>query len=303
MIKTVFFGTHHFATHILQALIDDPTICIDVVITQPDKPVGRKKVMTAPPVKILAEKHGITVDQPSTLKIYELPTEIDLGITAQYGLLVPQHILDTPKKGILNVHTSLLPKYRGASPIQSALIAGDTTTGVTIMRMGVGLDTGPILKQEEISIETHDTYLQLDEKLAQRAAPLLLETISGYMTGEITPQEQDDALATHCKQFKREDGRINWQETTKTIYNQYRGLTPWPGIFTTLDDKRLKLLNIKPGEQNIAPGVLHMEDNNIFIGTTDGSIEIIELQIEGKQAMEASVFASGYQQYQKSVLI
>lgn len=298
MINTVFFGTHTFATTILQALIDDTDITVSLVITQPDKPVGRKKIMTPPPVKVLAESYGITVLQPETLKGFELPGTFDIGVTAQYGLLVPKVILDAPTQGILNVHTSLLPKFRGASPIQSALIHGETETGVTIMKMDVGLDTGPILTQTSLQIEPDDTYLILDQKLATLAAPALTEALKAYVSGTLSPTEQDDTAATHCKQFSRDDGQLDWQQTTESIYNLYRGLTPWPGIWTLIDGKRLKLLTIRPADINIAMGTISFDNTVIYIGTSDGSVQVTDIQIEGKPPMTAAAFVQGYSQYQ-----
>lgn len=303
MINTVFFGTHTFATTMLQALINDPEMNVSLVITQPDKPVGRKKVLTPPPVKLLAEQHGIAVEQPASLKNYELPTGFDIGVTAQYGLLVPKHILDAPTHGILNVHTSLLPKYRGASPIQSALIHGETETGVTIMKMDVGLDTGPILLQKSLQISADDTYLILDQKLAKLAAPALTEALKAYVAGDLAPQEQDDSQATHCKQFSRDDGRVDWTQTTNDIYNKYRGLTPWPGLWTTLDGKRIKLHTIATATQQLEPGKLSFDNTAIRIGTKDGSIEVHEIQIEGKPTMSAEQFISGYGQYDGSNVV
>jgi methionyl-tRNA formyltransferase len=296
-IKTVFFGTHTFATVILQALIDDPNISVDLVITQPDKPVGRKKVMTSPPVKLLAEEHAIATDQPDTLKNYDINelSNFDIGVTAQYGLLIPESILNAPKHSILNVHTSILPKYRGATPIQSALIQGETETGVTIMKMGKGLDTGPILLQGSIAIDPDDTYLELDKKLAPLGAELLLEAIPKYVEGSLITQGQDNSLATSCKQFSREDGKIDWNKTATDIYNQYRGLTPWPGVWTMWKDKRLKLLRISPAEKNISAGKIEVDDDKLYIGTSKNSIEIHELQLEGKSSMDSIIFLQGNQ--------
>lgn len=298
MIKIVFFGTHTFATTILQGLIDDRNIDVSLVVTQPDKPVGRKKIMTPPPVKILAEKAGIPIAQPPSLKQWEMPVKnIDLGITAQYGLIIPKHILDAPQHGMINVHTSLLPKYRGASPIQSALIAGEIETGVTIMLMDVGLDTGPILLQKSLIIDKQDTYLTLDEKLATLGNEALLEAIPQYLNNTLKPFPQDETLATHCKQFSREDGKIDWHQSTQTIYNRYKGLTPWPGIWTTWGTKRLKLLAVTPNNHHLNPGLVAYKDNQLLIGTTDASLEILELQLEGKKATDAKTFMNGYKQF------
>ncbi len=301
--STIFFGTHEFAATILQALIDDPKIIVDLVVTQPDKPVGRKQELQKPPIKILAEKHNLTVIQPESLKNFQTANHIfHIGVTAQYGKIIPQSVLDLPKHGILNVHTSLLPKYRGASPIQSALINGETETGVTIMKMEAGLDTGPILIQQKISIDPDDTYLNLDHKLAPIGAKALLEALPAYIEGTLQPQAQDETKATHCKQLSRDDGQIDWQKTTAELYNLYRGLTPWPGIWTTWNEKRLKLLTIRPSTKQIPPGKVMAENKHLFIGTADSSIEVLQLQLEGKSAMDPATFLSGYQQFSKLTL-
>lgn len=251
--------------------------------------------MKAPPVKVLAQKHGITVEQPDSLKAFTLnPNTYTLGITAQYGGLIPKHILDSFKSGMLNVHTSLLPKYRGASPIQHALMNGDRETGVTIMLMNEGLDTGPILLQKTLIIDPNDTYEALDKKLAVLGREALLETVPKYVGGELKPTAQDDTQATTCKKLSRDDGRIDWNKSSGEIYNQYRGLTPWPGIWTLLKDKRLKLLRVIPAKETIEPGNARVDDGRLFIGCGAGSIEVTELQLEGKNAMSAAEFVRGY---------
>ncbi|MBI5254683.1 methionyl-tRNA formyltransferase, partial [Candidatus Falkowbacteria bacterium] len=189
MTKTniVFFGTHNFAATILQGLIDSGLFDIQLVITQPDRPVGRKQEMQKSPVKLLAEQHNLTIAQPKSLKTCTLAHlhTCTLGICAQYGLIIPQAILDAPKHGTINVHTSLLPKYRGASPIQTALMNGETQTGVTIMKMDIGLDTGPIVLQKSLDIAQNDTYTTLDQKMAKIAILGLLEAIPGYISGAL----------------------------------------------------------------------------------------------------------------------
>lgn len=304
-ISTIFFGTHDFAAKILQGLLDDSRFSIDLVITQPDKPVGRKQEQQKPAVKILAEKHGLKVLQPITLKTFDFKTldTFDLGICAQYGLLIPENILNAPKHGIINTHTSLLPKYRGASPIQSALINGETETGITIMKMDKGLDTGPIILQKSLKIELDDTFPDLDQKLSQIAILALLEGIFPYIEGKLKPQIQDNAQATICREFNRNDGKIDWFKTAKEIYNQYRGLTPWPGIWTMTDNlksnlpkgKRLKLLKIKTSEFEINSSEFLVKDNKIYIGCENNkSLEILELQLEGSKPMNAKSFINGF---------
>ncbi|MBU0661110.1 methionyl-tRNA formyltransferase [Patescibacteria group bacterium] len=305
-ISVTFFGTHAFACTILQALIDDVRFNVHTVITQPDKPVGRKKVMTPPPVKLLAEANNITVIQAESLKNFDtsILSTSDISVVAQYGKLIPEAVIEAPKYKTLNVHTSLLPTYRGASPIQTALMNGDTQTGVTIMQMNRGLDTGPILSQKSIDILPTECYLDLDARLATLAAPLLLDTIPKYIDGSIVPQKQNDAEATLCGQFSREDGAINWTQDAQSIYNQYRGMTPWPGIWTTIEGKRLKLLDISLAE-NISPipaGTIQFIDQNIYIGTTTIPLNIQHIQIEGKTAMDAETFIRGNNSLHDSTL-
>jgi methionyl-tRNA formyltransferase len=294
-LKVVFFGTHDFAAEILQGLLDNPSLSIELVITQPDKPVGRKQELQKSAVKILAEKHGLKVEQPVSLKNYELGTKnCELGVCAQYGLIIPQNILDTPQLGILNVHTSLLPKYRGASPVQMALVNGETESGITIMKMDAGMDTGPILLQKSVEIDLNDTYLTLSQKLAKTANFALLEAINGYVSGEIIPQPQDNEKATYTRILTREDGQIDWSKKRQEIYNQYRGLMPWPGVWSMFGDKRIKLLKIRPAELMAETGKWKQEDGRLYVGCTGGSIEILELQLEGAKAMDAKTFINGY---------
>ena len=231
----------------------------------------------------------------------------ELGITAQYGGLIPKHILEAPTHGILNVHTSLLPKYRGASPIQSAILNGDKETGVTIMKMDEGLDTGPILLQKKVSIGPDETYPELEAGLAKLGSEALLEAIPLYVNSELVPQPQDNAHATFCKQLTREDGRIDWQLSAQEIYNQYRGLTPWPGVWTVWNEKRLKLLEIKgTGQREVTStqlqGTITTENDKIFVQTGNGQIKIIELQLEGKKAMDAKTFLMGNRDFDGATL-
>ncbi|MCF6276485.1 MAG: methionyl-tRNA formyltransferase [Candidatus Magasanikbacteria bacterium] len=294
-IKVIFFGTHNFAVEILKGLLKAPFISVEKVITQPDRPVGRKKVMTPPPVKVFALKNGLEVIQLESLKTANAENfKTDVGITAQYGLIVPNQILEAPTHGILNVHTSLLPKYRGASPIQTTLINGDDETGITVMQMSEGLDEGAILKQEKLEILADDTYLDIDEKLAEIGAKIIAQTAKDFIDKNIIPQEQNDSKATFCRQLTRKNGKIDWSQTNAQIYNLYRGLTPWPGISTSWEGKNLKLLKIKPSEKEIHVGEVLIEGKQIFVGTGEKSIEILELQLEGKNKMDAQTFTNGF---------
>ncbi|EKE07462.1 MAG: hypothetical protein ACD_18C00081G0005 [uncultured bacterium] len=303
-IKIIFFGTHEFAKTILQGLIDSSLFEIEKVITQPDKPVGRKQILQKSPVKILAEENNLPVEQPESLKNYELLANgSELFIVAQYGLLIPESILNIPKFGTINTHTSLLPKYRGASPIQSAIFNGEKETGVTIMIMDKGMDSGPILSQKAVEILPDETYIELDAKMAQIASQLLLDTVPKYIADEIKPQTQNETEITFCKKLDRDDGKIDWKKSTTEIYNQYRAFTPWPGVWTTWNNKRLKFLAIKPTDKKIEAGQVCIENDIIYAGTADSSIIISKLQLEGKPEMDAQVFINGYgKQIDKVVL-
>lgn len=296
-VKVVFFGTHTFAATILQGLIDSGLFDIQLVITQPDRPVGRKQELQKSPVKLLAEKHQLAIAQPQSLKTFDFTDFkdfMDLGVCAQYGLIIPESILNAPKHGTINVHTSLLPKYRGASPIQTALTNGETQTGVTIMKMDAGLDTGPIILQKSLNIAPEDTYTTLDQKMAKIAVLGLLEAIPGYISGALQPVPQDNAKATITKQLTREDGRVDWQKTAQEIYNQWRGLTPWPGVWTTFENKRVKLLKILPSDKKTESGKWIVESGRLFIGCSNKTMEIEEVQVEGKNKQTAREFINGH---------
>lgn len=294
-IKTVFFGTHDFATTILQGLIESNIISVDLVFTQPDRKIGRKQIIEESPVKKLAKKYNLKIEQPETLKNYELQTEnCELAVVAQYGLILPKKIIDSFPRGTINVHGSLLPKYRGASPIQAALINGDKETGITIMLMDEKMDHGPILSQRKIQIDTDDNFTTLAQKMAELGSDLLLETIPNWIDKKIKPQEQNESQAAFTKLLTKEDGLVDFNKTNDEIYNQYRGLTPWPGIWCLRNEKRLKLLKIIKSDKNIPIGESLIENKQIFIGCSQGSIEILELQLEGKGIMDASSFLNGY---------
>ena len=282
MISTAFFGTEKFAAGILEALIASGEFDITLVITQPDRPIGRKQEMHISPVKEIALKYNLEIAQPETkqelTKYQPEVSKLQLAIVCQYGLIISKEIVDAPKLGSINVHPSLLPKYRGASPIQSALINGETNTGVSIMIMDEKMDHGAILSQTELPITPDDTYETLAEKLLQ-----------------IKPKEQDHNQATFCKMFNKEDGKIDWQnKTAKEIFNLYRGLKHWPGVWTIANDARFKLLEIKPSTESVTPGVIAVINKQLLVGAKEGSVEILEIQPEGKKAMPAVAFINGH---------
>jgi len=298
MTKINFFGTHNFARAMLQTLFDSGIFEIVSVFTSPDRPVGREQKINESAVKILAGQNKLKIIQPETLKNFDFSphADVDLNIICEYGLIIPKDIVETPKYGSINVHPSLLPKYRGASPIQAALINGDTQTGVTIMLIDEKMDHGPILNQEKVNIGPNDTYPVLSEKLIPVAARLLLKTTDDWMHKKITPQIQDENAVTFCKLFTKQDGYVDFTKMTASqIYNLYRGLIIWPGIWTTFSNKRFKLLEIKLGEKNTSVGTAMTENNQIFIGCLDQkTIEIIKIQPEGKKEMNAKEFLNGY---------
>lgn len=294
-IKTAFFGTQDFAATILQGLLDSDFVSVEMVFTQPDRKTGRKQAVEESPVKKLAKKYNIPVEQPETLKDYSSPlTPYSIGIVAQYGLIIPKKIIDSFPKGMINVHGSLLPKYRGASPIQAALVNGETETGVTIMVMDEKMDHGPILSQAKLGIDTVDTYTSLASKMAAEGLILLLNTLPEWLSNQLNAQPQDESQATFTKLLTKEDGLVDFNKTNDEIYNQYRGLTPWPGIWTIWNDKRLKLLKIRKSEKILPAGLVSATEQKIFIGCGSGSIKVLELQLEGKNPMDAKTFLSGY---------
>lgn len=296
MISIAYFGTHEFSAVILETFIKSGEFNIVKIITQPDRPAGRKQEMQISAVKRIALQNNLKIDQPENLKGYSVGEPVDVNIVCQYGLIIPKTILDAPRFKSINVHTSLLPKYRGASPIQTALINGDTTTGVTIMQMDEKMDTGPILAQKEVPVDNSDTYPTLSAKMAPVAANLLISTAQNWIGGKITPQPQNDALASYCQLLTRADGEIKWDKPANEIYNLYRGLYPWPGIWTTWQGKRLKLLEVKlANDLSGVPAGICARDEKLFgVCAQNTAIEILQAQMEGKKPMSASEFINGF---------
>ena len=301
-LKTVFFGTHEFAATILKELLASDFLSIDLVLTQPDRKVGRKQVIEESPVKKLASARKLSIDQPESLKNYSLHFTPDLNIVAQYGLIMPKKIVESPKFGSINVHGSLLPKYRGASPIQMAIVNGEKETGITIMQMDEKMDHGPILTQKSLPIDEDDNYTALSHKMAVMGSKLLIDTIPKYVSGIIKPQPQEGE-PTFTKLLSKEDGMVDFKKTTDEIYNQYRGLTPWPGIWTTWNGKRIKLLKISKSNTDLSAGRVTVDNKKIFIGCSVGSIEILELQLEGKNPMDAKAFLNGFKNFDGTNLL
>ncbi len=274
------------------------------VVTQPDKPKGRELKLTPSPVKILAEKLNLPVLQPLKARDEKFISELcelkpDLIVVVAYGQILPQTILDLPKFGCLNVHTSLLPKYRGAAPIQWAIADGEIETGVTIMKMDAGLDTGAILSTHRTPILPTDDSQILHDRLAALGAELLVETISDFVAGKILPQPQPAAGSTYAAKINKEDGRIDWHWPAPKIWNRLRAFTPWPGAFTFLESapkpQLLKIWKVEVVEKSgIAGTILSADKTGIVVGCGKGALRILELQREGSRRLSAEQFLIGH---------
>jgi len=307
MIKIAYFGTSLPSARVLETLANTEGFRVVAVVTQSAKPVGRDQTVQASPVKVTAEKLRIPVYEPASLKtdqslVSSLQSlNIDLFIVFAYGLIIPQAILDIPSHGSINIHPSLLPKYRGPTPVQSALLNGETETGVSIMLLDAKMDHPPLPAQTKMKIEQADTTPTLTDKLITDAIPLLITTVNNWIAGNIKPTEQDHEAATICKMLSRDDGKIDWKKSADEIYNMYRAYTPWPGVWTLWGGKRMKLLKIKRlKDYKIEPGKIEVKEvkiDKIYVGTTTEAIEIVELQLEGKQALDAKTFINGYKNF------
>ncbi|HEY4380376.1 MAG TPA: methionyl-tRNA formyltransferase [Acidobacteriaceae bacterium] len=300
-MKLVFCGTPEFAVPTLEALI--PCHDVALVVTQPDRAAGRGMETHAPPVKRTALAHDIPVLQPEKIKANaEFRAQLesirpDAIIVVAYGRIIPKWMLDLPPLGNINLHGSLLPKYRGAAPIQWAVANGEPFTGVTTMRIDEGLDTGPMLLAELQHIAPHETAIDVYECLADVGARLMIKTLHGLGAGIITPVQQDHAVATLAPILKREDGIIDFTRPAATIHNRWRGFQPWPGAHTLLRGKKLIAHRMHIGSAtSIDPCVLHISGDQMIAGCGDGnSIVFDEVQMEGKRRMPAAEFLRGFQ--------
>ncbi|MFA4930978.1 MAG: methionyl-tRNA formyltransferase [Patescibacteria group bacterium] len=294
-VKVAFMGTPEFAVHSLQALIDDKYDII-AVFTAPDRKKGRGQQISFSPVKQAALDNNIPVMQPVRIKKTEWVEKIkelqpDIIIVAAFGQIIPQSILDIPTYGCVNVHASLLPKYRGAAPIHYALRNGDKETGITIMKMEAGLDTGDIITNDKLQITNNDNLETLHDKLAVMGANLLIKTLPDYIGGKIQPIKQDESRATVTERLKKEDGRIDWHKSGPEIVNMVRAFNPWPGTFTQWEGKYLKIIAAESSDEKLSPGEVKIDDDQIYIGTADFAVKIIKLQLAGKKTVTASEFS------------
>jgi len=303
-LRIVFMGTAELACASLARLATEPAFKITAVVTQPDKPKGRDLKLQASPVKILAEQRGLPVLQPLRARDEAFIGRLceyapDLIVVAAYGQILPPSILEAPRFGCLNVHTSLLPKYRGAAPIQWAIANGDLETGVTIMKLDAGLDTGPILAMRRTPILAADDSQSLHDRLAGLGAELLVETIPDFVTGKILPIPQPAEGATYAAKIKKEDGQIDWSLPAQTLWHRLRAFSPWPGAFTHHGEPAarlmLKLWRAEVVEKSGPPGeVLSVDKGGILIGCGGGALRILELQREGGRRLPTEQFLSGF---------
>jgi methionyl-tRNA formyltransferase len=294
----IFMGTPDFACPTLQALIDRSENIL-AVVTQPDRPKGRGQKMTPPPVKELALRHGIPVFQPAKVRdpaFVEIIRELapDLIVVVAFGQILPKTLLDIPPQGCINVHSSLLPRYRGAAPLNWCIINGETETGVTTMLMDPGLDTGPMLLKHSTTIDENEDIVSLHDRMAVMGAQLLAETLDGRLAGRIQAEPQDNSRTCYAPLLKKEDGLINWQRTAREIHNQVRGMAVWPGACTTLDGQPLRLYRTRIGEGTGAPGTVLRSSRGILeVACRSASLYIEELQLAGKKRLDSASFLSG----------
>ncbi|MBQ8518461.1 MAG: methionyl-tRNA formyltransferase [Agathobacter sp.] len=308
-MKVIFMGTPDFAVGTLEAIIEAGHEVV-LVVTQPDKPKGRSGALQFPPVKECAVAHGIEVFQPTKIRLEEnveflRKYEADIFVVAAFGQILPKSILDMPKHGCINVHASLLPKYRGAAPIQWAVINGDPVTGVTIQQMDIGVDTGDIILTKELAIAEDETGGGLFDKLAVVGAEACLEALEQIANGTATRTPQNHDEATHVSMISKEFGNIDWNKSAVEIERLIRGLNPWPSAYTKLDGKTFKIWKAKVVSEEMADAagrVIRVDKGVMEVQTGKGVLSLLEVQLEGKKRMEVDAFLRGYKVEQGSVL-
>ena len=301
-MKVIFMGTPDFSVGTLEALVEAGHEVV-LAVTQPDKPKGRGKEMQFTPVKECAMKYQIPVYQPVRVREVECIEELrkyqaDIMVVVAFGQILPKEILEMTPYGCVNVHASLLPKYRGAAPIQWALIDGEEVTGVTTMQMNEGLDTGDMLLKTEVVIENKETGGSLHDKLSEAGAKLCVETLVALEQGTVTPVPQGDTTTSYAKMLDKQLGKINWEKPAIEIERLIRGLNPWPSAYTNWDDKVMKIWDaeVVAGNSDAQPGVIIKVDKDAFyVQTGNGMLKVCELQIPGKKRMDAGAFLRGYQ--------
>jgi len=299
-VRTIFFGSPEFAVPCLDALHEISEVT--AVISQPDRPAGRGLAMRPPSVKQRALELGLDVWQPTKVRTAGFAKrlkslESDVAVVVAYGRILPLAVLESPRAGCVNVHASLLPRWRGAAPIQWSIVHGDEETGVTLMQMDEGMDTGPILAAASTRIEVDDDAATLSERLSTMGAVLLREYLLPYVAGELTPRRQDDAAATMAPLLDKAHGRIQWNKSARAVHNQIRGMNPWPGAHTVLGGRRIKVhrsLATSLDPEGACPGqVIALDPEGILVACAEGTLEIQELQESGRKRVDARSFASG----------
>ena len=299
-MRIVFMGTPDFAVPCLEKLVQNGYE-VAAVVTQPDRPKGRKQQLAAPPVKEAALELGLPVLQPEKLKVAGvadiLAYEPDLIVTAAFGQILPKELLDYPKHGCINVHASLLPNYRGGAPIHKSIIDGQPETGVTIMYMVEKLDAGDMLSQVRVPITEEDNVGTMHDKLSAAGSDLLLMTIPKLLDGEIKPEAQDESNVTYAWNITREDERLDWTKPARALFNQVRGLNPWPVAYTTLDGQVMKVWNSRvlteSGTEQTPGTVLSVSPDGIDVQTGEGVLRLTEIQPAGKKAMKVADYVRG----------
>ncbi|HUA58231.1 MAG TPA: methionyl-tRNA formyltransferase [Verrucomicrobiae bacterium] len=304
-MRLVFLGTPRFAVPTLEAIVRAGHD-VAAVLTQPDRPRDRGQQMAAPPVKEAALRLGLQVYQPERVRRPEAVEFLrgqncDAMVVVGYGQIIPQNIIDMVPLGIINVHGSLLPKYRGAGPIQWAILNGETKTGVTTMRIDAGLDTGDMLLKSETEIGPEETAPELGARLAAMGADLLVVTLAGLQNGSIVPEKQDNALATHARLLTKEDGRIDWTRPAQAIHNQVRGLQPSPGAYTSFRGQTLHIRRSRVAAAAARAGSV-VSVRPLVVAAGEGGLELVEVQSEGRKRMAASDFANGRRLTENEVL-
>jgi methionyl-tRNA formyltransferase len=299
-LDLIFCGTPRFAAPTLEKLVD-AGFRVHLVVTQPDRPKGRGLELVASPVKESALKLNLPITQPDRIKINDefraqlTALQPDSIIVVGYGRIIPQWMLDLPPLGNINLHASLLPKYRGAAPIQWAIANGETITGVTTMRIDGGLDTGDILLQQELPITPDDTAETLARRLATMGADLVVETLRRLQAGTVHPRPQDNSRASLAPILKKEDGAVDFSRPAPDIFNRIRGFQPWPGAHTKFRGKTLQIMKARPATEALSPAELHADANRLLVGCAlNTSLELLEIQLEGKKRTSAADFIHGY---------
>ena len=299
-MRTIFFGSPDFAVPCLEALHDISDVA--VVVSQPDRPAGRGLAMRPPAVKKRALELGLEVWQPTKVRTAEFADKLraldaDVAVVVAYGRIVPRAVLDAPTAGCVNIHASLLPRWRGAAPIQWSIVHGDEETGVTLMQMDEGMDTGPILATASTPIARDDDAATLSDRLSKMGAELLREQLPRYVAGDLTPQPQEEGEATMAPLLNKKHGCIDWNKSARAVHNQIRGMNPWPGAHTVLGERRIKVHRTVASTldpEGAVPGqVIALDPEGILVACTEGTLEIQELQESGRKRVDARSFASG----------